>query len=261
MAVRTRREPPKFRRVQVRRVEQLTPRLRRVTFAGPELEGLVIDQPAASVRLLLPSPGTDELALPEWSGNLFLLPSGERATIRTFTPRRLDAASLELDLDIVIHGHGAASEWADSAAPGAEGAISGPARGYDVDDSAPAFLLGGDETAIPAMSQLLDVLPREVSVQVHVEVADPVAQVELPQHPRATVTWHVLRSGATPGSALVDAMLGADLVPEVRVWVAGEAASVQRVRKHFFTEVGMPRSQAAVRGYWKHGRAGDSETT
>src|SRR5207244_2013381 len=49
--VRARREPPRFRRVTVRRVEHLSPRMLRVTFAGPHLEGLTVEHPAASVRL------------------------------------------------------------------------------------------------------------------------------------------------------------------------------------------------------------------
>ena len=40
------------------RSEALSPRMVRITLAGGELEGLLVEQPAASVRLLLPSPGT-----------------------------------------------------------------------------------------------------------------------------------------------------------------------------------------------------------
>ena len=39
------------------------------------------------------------------------------------------------------------------------------------------------------------------------------------------------------------------------VWVAGEAAAVQKIRKHLFDQRGMSRSDATVRGYWKHGRS------
>jgi NADPH-dependent ferric siderophore reductase len=59
--VRARREPPPFRRVTVRRVERLSPRMVRVTVGGRDLEGLVVAQPAASVRLLLPSPAGHDL--------------------------------------------------------------------------------------------------------------------------------------------------------------------------------------------------------
>ena len=139
--IRRRREPPPFRKVVTNRLERLSPRLARVTFGGDELEGFEVDQPAASVRLLIPSPGTDELVMPRWDGNLFRLPDGEPATIRTFTPRRLDPEALELDLWIVIHGEGAASLWAEAAVPGQPAAISGPGRGYAVDEEAAAELV------------------------------------------------------------------------------------------------------------------------
>lgn len=256
--VRTRRQPPDFRRVTVERTERLSPRLVKVTLAGPELQGFSVDEPAASVRLLLPSPGADDLVVPTWEGNEFLLPDGARPTIRTLTPLRDTANAPSLDVAIVIHGHGAASEWARSAAPGNGAAISGPGRGYAVDPEATGFLLGGDETAIPAITQLLEVLPADSAVEVHVEIADPQARLALPAHPHATAWWHENPADQPPGDALVAAVCGADIAPGTRVWVAGEAAAVQRIRKHLFEERGLSRAQAMVRGYWKHGRADDS---
>jgi NADPH-dependent ferric siderophore reductase len=258
-AVRTRREPPAFRRVAVVRVTPVTPRLVRVSVGGPELEGLVIEQPAASVRLLLPSPGTRELVMPIWNGNEFLLPDGRRPTIRTLTPLRLDPDSHELDLEIVVHEGGAASAWAEAAQPGDEAAISGPGRGYPIDSEAVGFLLGGDESAIPAISQLLEVLPADKPVQVVIEVADPAARLELPNHPGATVEWSVLPAGAPPGDALVAAVTGADLAPNTRLWAAGEAAAMQRIRRHLLDECKLSRSETWIRGYWKAGLAGDAD--
>ena len=37
--------------------------------------------------------------------------------------------------------------------------------------------------------------------------------------------------------------------------MAGEAAAVQRIRRHLFEDRGLTRAQATVRGYWKRGRA------
>jgi len=257
--MRARREPPRFRHVAVRRVEHLSPRMVRVTVAGVELEGLTVEHPAASVRLLLPSPGAERLVIPSWNGNEFLLPDGRRPTIRTFTPRRVDIAALELDLWIVVHGGGVASEWATGAVPGAPAAVSGPGRGYAVDHGAPAFFLAGDETAIPAISQLLEALPPDTPVQVYLAVVGPEARIALPDHPRATVEWREPPASASTGDELVDAVRGADLAPGTRVWVAGEAAAVQRIRRHLFEDRGLPRAQAAVRGYWKHGHSGDAD--
>jgi NADPH-dependent ferric siderophore reductase len=253
---RIRREPPSFRAVSLRRVESMTPRLRRLTLTGAELEGFVVDEPAASVRLLLPSPGSTELVMPTWNGNEFLLADGRRPVIRTFTPMRIDPDARELELWAVVHGDGPASEWAASAPPGAPAAISGPGRGYTFDPGATAFLLAGDETAIPAISQLLPLLPSGATVAVVIEVAAPDARLELPSHPRSTVTWVDLPAGAPPGDALVAAVVASYIDAATVVWAAGEAAAVQRIRRNLFEDRGFPRTRTTVRGYWKHGRRG-----
>ncbi len=229
----------------------------RVTLTGDELGGLVIGQPAASVRLLLPSPGSGELVMPRWRGNDYRLPDGQRATIRTFTPRRLDPDSLELDLDIVLHGAGVAPAWAQAVKPGDPGAISGPARGYTVDADATEFVLAGDETAIPAISQLLEQLPAGSPVRAFLEVSSPDARHGPPRRAGATVEW--LDQSGGPGDRLVAAISDVELGPGTRTWAAGEAAAMQRIRRHLFEDRGLPRAAAFVRGYWKHGRAGDAD--
>lgn len=241
----------------MRDVERLTPRLHRVTFGGDELDGLAVEEPAASVRLLIPSPGTHELVMPAWTGNEFLLPDGKRPTIRTFTPWRVRADAREIDLGIVIHGKGSASEWAESVSVGVPAAISGPGRGYAVDRDAPTFVIGGDETAVPAITQLLDALPREATAQVHIEIATSDARLELPELPHATIHWH--EHAGAPGAAMVAAIESAEIGDDARVWVAGEAAAVQRARRHLFNERGIARANASVRGYWKHGRSADRD--
>ena len=253
---RMRREPPSFRRVEVSRVARRSPRLARLTLSGSGLQGLDIGLPAASVRLLLPEPGVVDVTLPTWNGNEFLHADGSRAAIRTLTPLRFDVTQLELEVEVVLHGHGPLSSWAERARPGDRAAISGPGRGYEIDPAARRFLVAGDESALPAIGLLLESLPIDAQVDVLVEIADPVARVELPSHPGATVRWSELPEGARPGDALVAAAAAAPLDPDVRVWAAGEAAAVQRIRRHLFEEVGLPRSHAVVRGYWKHDRPG-----
>ena len=243
----------------MRRVERLTPRLVQVTFGGAELAGFTVDQPAASVRVLLPSAAGADLVVPSWNGNEFLLPDGRRPTIRTLTPWRADPERVELDVGIVVHGGGVASDWALSAEPGEPAAISGPGRGYTVDHDAPAYLIAGDETAIPAITQVLDAVPDETTVRVRVEVAHHDGRLALPAHPGATVEWCDLAPGSPPGDALGAAVRDVALADGTRVWAAGEAAAVQRIRRHLFDDRGLPRAQTSVRGYWKHGRAGDGD--
>ncbi|MDZ7733237.1 MAG: siderophore-interacting protein [Acidimicrobiia bacterium] len=140
-------------------------------------------------------------------------------------------------------------------APEDEVAVSGTGRGYDIDESARDFFVTGDESALPAISTVLPALPEDATVRVVVEVRSDDGRAPLPSHPRATVEWRVLPQGARAGDAMVDAVQEASFEDDTRVWAAGEAAAVQRIRKHLDGEVGLPRSQCVVRGYWKLGRA------
>jgi NADPH-dependent ferric siderophore reductase len=255
--IRIRREPPPLRRVTVVERAAVTPHLARVTLGGPELEGLDPGLPAASVRLLVPRDG--DLVLPTWTGNEFLLPDGSRPPLRTLTPRRWDGARGELTVEIVLHGDGPLSTWASAAEPGAVAALSGTGRGYTIDPAVTGYVLAGDESALPAISVLLEALPPTAAFTVLAEVSHPDARFELPAHPRATVTWLDLPAGAPPGDALVAAMHEVSIDSDARVWVAGEAAAVQRIRKHLFDERDLPRPHCTVRGYWKHGRAGTTD--
>lgn len=227
----------------------------RITLVGDELIGLDPGLPAASVRLLLPrSDGV--LEVPVWNGNEFLLADGGRPSIRTLTPLQVDTDAGRLVVEVVIHQTGALSAWAASAAAGDTVAVSGTGRGFDVDPEVTSYVLAGDESALPAITTLLQALPHAASVQVLVELGAPDARVDLPHHPRATVEWVDQDDLATPCSALADSVASAEIGDDTVVWAAGEAAGVQRIRKHLFDERGVPRSQAHVRGYWKHGRVG-----
>ena len=236
--MRVRREPPRWRTVElVGRVEK-RPRLVRLTLRGDELDADLTREPAASVRLLLPTVD-GELVVPAWNGNEFLLPDGRRPTIRTLTPLRAgddgDGDGGEgrvLAVEVVVHDDSPLSRWATTAAIGTPAALSGPGRGYTIDDDATAFVLAGDESARPAIDQLRPLLPAAADVET-VVLDDP--------------------------DALPDAVAALTIPVGARVWAAGEAAAMQRLRKHLFDERGLARSQCTVRGYWKRGRAGTGD--
>lgn len=250
--LRTRREPPPLVAVNVTDRVEVTPRLVRLEFDGPGIDAMVVE-PAASVRLLVPSPGGDDLVLPTWNGNEFLLPDGDRPALRTFTP--LDAgASDRLRLEIVRHPGGAVSEWAERVTVGDPAALSGPGRGAVFPPETEAFHLLGDETAVPAIAQLLERLPQSASITVHAEVVTDDAIRPLPDHPGAEVVWLRRAPQGRPGDRLVAAARELPMTGTSHVWAAGEAASMQAIRKHCFDDRGMPRSRTTIRGYWKPAR-------
>jgi NADPH-dependent ferric siderophore reductase len=255
---RLRREPPPWRPAVVRAVEPRSPHLVRLTLHGEGLGALDPGLPTSSVRLLVPAPGA-ALEVPTWNGNEFLDAAGQRPVIRTYTLRALRPERDELDVEVVLHPAGAVAAWAAAAVPGSPLLVSGTGRGYAVDAAGTRWVVAGDEAALPAIAVLLEVLPRAAAVEVHVEVAAPGARVELPAHPGAVVRWWDRPAGAPPGDAVVAAVRGAAIDEATRVWVAGEAAAVQRVRRQLFAERGVARSMTWVRGYWKVGRAGDAD--
>lgn len=252
--VRVRREPPPFRHVRVVGVSHPAGSVVRVTVDGPDLDELIVDEPAASIRLLLPSTPGSALVIPSWNGNEFLLDDGTRPVIRTFTPIRSPGDQSALTLDIVTHEGGAASGWAVGAAIGDQAAISGPGRGYTPDPDASAFLLTGDESAVPAMTQLVSALAPRWPVDVGIEVRSPEAIRDLQDDRATTVDWRVLPAGDPPGSQQLAFIESASLGRGTRIWAAGEASAMQRIRQHLFKERGIDRSDTMIRGYWKRPR-------
>lgn len=229
----------------------------RVTLAGPELVGLERGDPASSVRLLLP--GDDgELELPSWNGNEFLLGGGRRARIRTLTPLavRDDGAVAELDVDVVLHDDSPLTRWARGATAGTPAAVSGSGAGFVPAEGTTAMVLLGDESAVPAVSTLLEDLPADLALEVVLEHRHDARPVPMPDRDRTSLRWTVLPAEATPGDTLVAAAAEMVLGEGERVWAAGEAAAVQRLRRRFTGELGLPRAGSSLRGYWKHGREG-----
>ena len=57
-----------------------------------------------------------------------------------------------------------------------------------------------------------------------------------------------------PGQAFAAEVEALDDLPEM-IWIAGEAAAVQRLRKHLFEQRSIPRQRVSAHGYWKFGRS------
>jgi hypothetical protein len=102
--------------------------------------------------------------------------------------------------------------------------------------------------------RLLEAMPPELTVTVLIELTEPEARLKLHAGPATSVRWLDLPDGSPPGTAMIEAIENLRVMPEV-VWVAGEAAAMQRIRTHLFDERNLTRSQATVRGYWKLGRS------
>jgi NADPH-dependent ferric siderophore reductase len=223
---------------------------------GEELRGLEVTQPASSVRVLLPGP-SGQLEMPDWDGNRFVRRDGSRPPLRTLTPRP-DPSGRRLRLDVVVHGAGAAANWAATASLGSPAAVSGPARGYTIDRDGEALVLGGDETAYSAITQIVEAAPPGMTLTVYLETGAANADPPLPEGRGCTV-HRLVADPSAPGRILAGELTGVDLPETTRLWAAGEAAAMQRVRHELFRVRGLSRDRATLRGYWKHGRVSEDD--
>ncbi|EFH11945.1 siderophore-interacting protein, partial [Teichococcus cervicalis] len=120
--------PPDLRILTVREVRDLTPGMRRVTFAGHDLARY--DAPdQLHGRLLFQAKG---VATPEWprldDHGRVVWPGSGRLDSRIYTLRRVDAAAGTLAIDFVRHGgDGPGIRWLAQAAPGDVVGLLGPA--------------------------------------------------------------------------------------------------------------------------------------
>lgn len=239
--------PPRLRpaplRATVVRCTRRTPHLVRITLGGEELTRLSWPGPAAHLKLMLPAPGARDVVLPRPDGDGMVdYAAGPPITMRTYTLTRYRPGPPELDLDIVLHGPGPATRWASAARPGDRVAVTVPrGAGFTADPSAQWTVLGGDASALPALTSIAAVTATPVAV--YVELDDPADRLALP----IPVTW--LRTGS-----LEEAVLAHPRAPgRGQYWVAGEAAAVRRIRAGLLLH--LPADQIATRGYWRLGAA------
>jgi NADPH-dependent ferric siderophore reductase len=241
------RRPP--RRVEVSRIQVLSPAMRRITLRGAELEGFEPTAPASYLKLIFPEAGQLEPTRP--------LPDGPRpVSMRTYTPLAVRPETLEVDVDFVLHGEGPASTWATQAQVGQVLFLMGPGPGYPLDTAIAQHLLIADDSALPAVETILAALPVSASVQVLLEVMD--AAEERPLHSAAQLHVQWLARGSNnhaAGLSLESALRAlptlAPISPEVRIYLACEAAAMRRIRRLLIDELRASPSQIVGRGYWK----------
>jgi NADPH-dependent ferric siderophore reductase len=233
----------------------LTPQFVQLVVDGAGLVGFAPSGPAAAFRLLMPRDGHgSELELPVWDGNAYFYSDGARPPIRTVTPLAVDAAIGRLTMWLVRHGDGLLSEWAEAVEVGSELAISGPTSGYEFDPETKRLVVLGDASATPAIVDLLRQRPGRLPITVIIEdVAEASVLLGLDKSDDVTLTQCSAEDDGA-GTALIAVAAAFDWRDGDRIWAAGEAAAMQRLRT-LFADVGIPRPHTNVRGYWKAGRA------
>lgn len=232
--------------VEVIRVEKQSGGFVRVVLGGGALEAFV--WPGAGSHLKFFPPVTEGISSEERGGE-----AAPRPPSRTYTPRSFDSARGELAIDFLLHGDGLCSKWAATAKPGDHVKVSLPRAVYHSAPGAIWQLLAGDDSAIPAISTIIEsglTVPTDVLVETYsVEGDRPV----LPDQPLTSIEW-VTADPERPGAALEEA-LGRWVAPSGAgsLWIGAEAAAVRRIRKILLEKRSIAPDALVTRGYWREG--------
>ncbi|MFF7646698.1 SIP domain-containing protein [Streptomyces canus] len=260
--------PFRFFSLQVARTRRLGPSLVRVSFSGEDLRYFSSDGHDQSLSLFLPAEGRTEPGVPVELGDGWWqawreLPDDVRAVMRSYTLRGLRRDPDEIDIDFVLHEPaGPASAWASRACAGDRVQLLGPAVAdnrairFRPPEDTDLVLLWGDETALPAVSAILEALPAGQRARVWLEVHDAGDIQDLATAADAEITWLVAdRTGAERSPMALGALRDTQLPPAERpyVWIAGESGCVKELRRHFVRERGIDRRRVTFVGYWRQG--------
>ncbi|MCI3208841.1 MULTISPECIES: siderophore-interacting protein [Pandoraea] len=249
----------RFRLLEVRNIETLTPNMLRVTLGGDDLAGFTSPGFDDHVKLFFPNPETGELAVPQMGPEGLSKPAPGDAPrlMRDYTPRQYDADSKTLVIDFAMHESGPATQWARSARPGDKLGVGGPRGSFVIPMNYDGYVLIGDDTALPAISRRLAELPAGALVFVFAEVDSPADRLRFSSEADVVVEW-IYREGAPAGqsTALIDALQVATLPSgDLHAWVAAEASVAKAVRRHLVEDRGLNPKWVKAAAYWRRGDA------
>lgn len=223
---------------RVREIDQLTDRTRRVAIEGEMLGGLAWT-PGQHVRVLVKEP----TSAANWKR--------PRDFLRTYSVWNL--ADGVLDLAVLDHGHAPGTQWLSGLVAGRPVSFRRPEGSFTA-RAARYHLFAGEETAAVAFGAMIRALPGDADVRGVIEVDGPADRLELSRDVRWTYR-HGRPAAASEDLAAAVAKL--DLPDEPGVaYLAGEARTIQLVRRHLVTERGWPRRNVVTKPFWTPGKRG-----
>lgn len=225
----------------VAEVDDVHPRLRRVTLAGGDLASFAPLGPDTFVYVMPSASGVTAT----WDAR----PPGAYYTVRAWRP---DEAAL--DLLVVLHDRpGVVSGWARACRPGDQVALWGPRDGFAPAADTAWYLLVADDTGLPAVAAILESRPPATPAVVVAEVEAPELGLDLPAGDGVDVRWVYRRGRRAPGR-LVDALRRLSLpAGPAYVWAGAEHAAIAAVRRYVDVELAITPDRRSLASYWRAG--------
>jgi NADPH-dependent ferric siderophore reductase len=235
-----------FLSATVSELEELTPRMRRIRFSGPRLQELTWT-PGQHVRLQVAGLRESVLRL------------HPHDALRTYSIYDADPDLGALDIVMLDHDGDPeavtpARRWAKAACVGHHVNFTRPQGNFVIRHDAPYHVFAGEETASVAFAAMLRALDPTAEVygvieaatqSDHLSLARPLTQVERGD------------ASAENSAILADALRNLKLPDYPGIaYLAGEARTIQTLRKILVTERGWDRRQIRTKPFWTPGRTG-----
>lgn len=210
----------------VTEAEPVTARMRRLRVEGDTLAGLDV-RPGQQVRVLV----------------------GSGLTRRTYSVWRYDPSGA-VELCVLDHaGAGPGARWGHDVEVGAQVRLGKPEGSFTLRPDAAHHVFVGEETASVAFGSMLAALPEGARVSGCVETLT--AADRLPVAHAERLDWVVRGETSLP-----DAVRRLAPGPGGVAYVAGEARTVQEVRRVLVRESGWDRRSVLTKPFWAPGKRG-----
>ncbi|MBU3030397.1 siderophore-interacting protein [Paracoccus marinaquae] len=232
--------PPNFSLARVESIRPVGDHFLRLRLRGEGLERLA--RAMIHFRLILPQPGDAD---PQWPvigpNGQTVWPKGDKELHRpAYTVRAIDPAAGWMETDVFIHDGGRICGWLASAAPGSLIGLTGPGGGGV--PVAPRLLIGGDETAYPALARIIEAQPRDSRGECW--LFGTAGDYPLPEHPGISL---ILAPG---DEARLANRLARDGTTADSIWIATEKSRLAPLRRVILDELAIPKQATHLAAYW-----------
>ena len=223
--------------LEVAETSLLTPVMRRLVLTAPGLEGL---RYSAGQDLMLRVPLV-----------------GDKVVNRRYTIRSFDPTRRTVTVDVSLHAAGPGTDWVRSAGIGDRIDAIGPRGKISVRPDAAWHLFVADETGLPGVLAMIEVLPPGSTALAILEIDGPADELVPVRHEvqRLDVRWLYRRGESVPGDpALMLEAVGAVALPggTGHAYVAAEAGVVRAVNRRL-AESGLGPDHVSAKAYWRRG--------
>lgn len=254
---------PRFRSLRLAARTELVPGFVRVRLqADGPLDGFTSPGAGDHLRVFVPE-------APAWASVAVDKAGHPTVESRTETIVAFDAEAGWVDLDILVHpaddagDAGRIGPWAASAPLGSPVVLADPKGSVVLTGTPAAFVIVGDDSAIPAIRRYLRMLAASPRGLVVLETAFDPASLDLdlgpgielrvhapdPAHPSASLVAELAALAAEQPPAGADPARP-DLGPDVFVFACAEQSVVAPARA-LLTAWGIAPERAVAKGYWK----------